>query len=165
MVSIEDIPPEQRWEIAVKSLIALPFAYDMVFRQALGEKYDEIELPIWTEAGKETKDLAEALKLPSGNAKEIGETRRIITSILFGPEFKWETGEESENRAVWRLMVCPLMNRAVEMGLEPRISNLSVCQAYVKSSIENLNPEYTLRYNKNMCSGDPYCEFVIERRK
>ena len=42
MVSIEDIPAEQRWEIAARAASAIPFAYDIAFREAIGEKYDEI---------------------------------------------------------------------------------------------------------------------------
>ncbi len=42
MVSIEDIPAEQRWEIAAMAASAIPLAYDIAFREAIGEKYDEI---------------------------------------------------------------------------------------------------------------------------
>lgn len=46
MVSIEDIPLEKRWEIAARSASAMPLMYDMVFRKAIGRKYDEIERQI-----------------------------------------------------------------------------------------------------------------------
>jgi hypothetical protein len=43
--------------LAAKSASAMPLIYDMYFRKVLGEKYDEIERPIWTEGGKEVKNL------------------------------------------------------------------------------------------------------------
>lgn len=69
MASIEDIPLEKRWEIAAKSASAMPLMYDMHFRKVLGEKYDEIEQPLWIELGKELKNFATAMGLPSRNAK------------------------------------------------------------------------------------------------
>ena len=165
MVSIEDIPAEQRWEIAARAASAIPFAYDIAFREAIGEKYDEIERPIYIEAGKEFKNLASALGLPTGNAREIYETFWIIGTILNGPEFKAETTEEGDDRTVGKTTQCPMLNRAVEMGLDPQIVLLSGCQTYHESAVENLNPRFTHQFNKRMCGGDPYCEMVIERRK
>jgi hypothetical protein len=63
MVSIEDIP-KQNLEIAASTI---PLAYDIAFREVLGEKYGEIERPLYIEAGKEFKNLASALGLPMGN--------------------------------------------------------------------------------------------------
>jgi hypothetical protein len=63
MVSIEDIP-KQNLEIAASTI---PLAYDIAFKEVLGEKYGEIERPIYIEAGKEFKNLASALGLPVSN--------------------------------------------------------------------------------------------------
>jgi hypothetical protein len=165
MVSIEDIPAEQRWEIAARAASAVPFAYDIAFREAIGEKYDEIERPIYIEAGKEFRNLASVLGLPTGNASEINQTFGIIGTILYGPEFKTETMEEGDDRTVGKVNQCPMLNRAVEMGLNPQIVALTACQTFSKSAIENLNPGFTQQVNKRMCNGDPYCEMVIESRK
>jgi hypothetical protein len=165
MVSIEDIPAEQKWEIAARAASAIPFAYDIAFREALGKKYDEMERPIYIEAGKEYKNLASALGLPVGNAREVSQTFGIIGTILNGPEMKVETIEEGDDRAVGKVIQCPLLNMAVEMGLDPKIVLHNACQVYHKSAIENLNPEFTHLSNNNMCSGDPYCEMVVERKK
>ncbi len=165
MVNIEDIPAEQRWEIAARAASAIPFAYDIAFREAIGEKYDEIERPIYIEAGKEIKDIASALGLPTGNAREVYETFGVIATILYGPELEGETTQEGDDRTVGKTTQCPLLNRVVEMGLDPQVVVLTGCQTYHKSAVENLNPGFTHQFNKRMCSGDPYCEMVIERRK
>jgi len=165
MVSIENIPVEQRWEIATGAASSIPLAYDMAFREVLGEKYNEIERPIYIEVGKEFKNLASALGLPVGNVREVSQTFGIIGTIINGPEMKTEITEKSDDRTVVKVIQCPVLNRAVEMGLDPKIVALTAYQTYLKSAVENLNPELTQQSNKKMCSGDPYCEMVIERRK
>ncbi len=164
MVTIEDIPAELRWEITAKSATILPIVYDMIFRKALGAKYDAIELPIWVEGGKEVKKIAQALGLPTENAKDISDTYGIISKIIFGPELKSRMVERKADRAVSRGTECPFLNRAIEMGVNPALL-INACQAYNRSAIENLNQKYTLKTTKRMCSGDPYCENAIELKK
>jgi L-2-amino-thiazoline-4-carboxylic acid hydrolase len=164
MVNIEDIPAENRWEIAVKSASAMPLIYDRHLRKVLGEKYDEIERSIWTEGGKEVKNLSTALGLPSDNAIEVNEAFGIIGTILFGPEFRFEIVEETKDRVVEKVIECPILNRAKEMGLHPETVALKACMTFNKSAVENLNPKYTHRLNANMCSGSRYCEMIIERK-
>jgi hypothetical protein len=133
----------------------------MVFREVLGDKYDEIERPIYTEAGKAMKGLAAALGLPTDNARDLGDTKILLT-ILYGPECKVGRVEGTEDRAVVKVTGCAMLNRALEMGLDPKVVCLAACQTEGESVIENLNPKYTQRFIRNMCAGDPYCETVIE---
>ena len=164
MVKIEDIPAELRWEIAAKSATTLPIVYDMIFRKALGAKYDAIELPIWVEGGKEVKKIAQALGLPKENAKDISDTYGIISKIIFGPELNSKMIERKADRAISRGTGCPFLNRAVEMGMNPALL-INACQAYNRSAIENLNQKYTIKSTKQMCKGDLYCENIIEPKK
>ena len=166
MVRVEDIPVEERWKIAAKSASIIPLLYDRYFREVLGEKYDEIERPIWIEAGKEMKDLAMALGLPSGNARQIGETMGVLSTISFGPENRLGPVVETEHGAMGKCTECGVRNSAIQMGLDPKIVALPACRTMMRSVVESLNPEYTLRQDtKNMCSGDAYCEIAIERRR
>ncbi len=85
-------------------------------------------------------------------------------TTLYGPEFRFEMLEETKDRAVGRVFGCPMLNRAREMGLDPEIVALKACMTFSKSAVENINPGYTHKLNANMCSGDRYCDMVIERR-
>ncbi len=163
-MKMSDIPAEVRWEIAAKSATALPVIYDMIFRKALGSKYDEIELPIWIEGGREVKKIADALHLPAQNAREIGDAYKIVSKVLFGPELRVKKTAEGDFKVVGRVIGCPLLNRALEMGVRPGVL-INACQAYSRSAVENLNPRYTHRHTRRMCMGDPYCEAVIELKK
>ncbi len=164
MVTVEDIPAELRWEIAAKSVTAMPIIYDIIFRKALGAKYDAIELPIWVEGGKDVKKVAHALGLNTENAKDISDTYGIISKIIFGPELKTSVSQEKADRTVSRGTECPFLNRAIEMGMNPALL-INACQAYNRSAIENLNQKYTIKSTKQMCKGDPYCENIIELKK
>jgi hypothetical protein len=72
-----------------------------------------------------------------------------------------EVIEENENRVVTRITGCPFLNRAKEMGIDPKDA-FGPCQAYGKSTVENLNPKYSQRFLDGMCLGAPYCENIIE---
>ena len=166
MVSLEEIPFKERWKIASKSASIMPLLYDSHFRKVLGAKYDEIERPIWIEAGNEMKDLAMSMGLPSGNAMQIGETLGIISSISFGPESRYEPPMETKNGVIEKVTGCAVLNSARQLGLDPKIVAFSACRTMIRSAVESLNPDYTiLPGTMNMCSGDKYCELAIERRR
>lgn len=161
MMDLKDIPAEMRWAIAAKSATAMAWAYGTAFQAVIGKKYFEISQQIWKEGGKEAKRLADTLGLPAGNAIEVDNSLGIISVILYGPEFKWDVIEEGEDRAVDRITGCPFLNRAREMGIEPK-DGFGSCQAYTRSIVENLNPKYTQRFESGMCLGDSYCENIVE---
>jgi hypothetical protein len=165
MVDAKSIPAEIKWEIAAKSATAMPWVYGMAFRGLIDEKrFHEIDQQIWTEGGREAKRLADKLNLTSRNAKEVNSTWGIVSSILYGPEFKEDIIEENENRVVTRITGCSFLNRAKEMRIDPR-DGFGSCQAYSKSTVENLNPKYSQRFLDGMCLGAPYCENIIELKK
>lgn len=165
MINLKDIPAEMRWAIATKSATSMPWAYGIAFQDIVGkEKFNEIARQIWIEGGKEAKSMADMLGLPTRNAKDVDNTWGIIGSILDGPEIKWEVIEESEDRVVTRITGCPFLNRAREMGIDPKDA-FGSCQAYNKSVVETLNPKYTQRFESGMCLGAPFCESVVERKK
>jgi hypothetical protein len=102
--------------------------------------------------------------LPKENAGEISDTYGLISRILLGPELKLRISKRRMDRAVSKGTGCPFLNRAVERGMNPALL-LNACQAYNRSAVENLNPKYTVRSSKSMCTGDPYCESVIEPKE
>jgi hypothetical protein len=165
MVDLKDIPAEMRWAIAAKSATAMHWAYGTAFQEVIGKKeFNEITRQIWIEGGRESKGLADMLRLPVGNAIEVDNTWGMISIILYGLEFKWDVIEESEDRVVDRIKSCPFLNRAKEMGTDPK-DCFGPCQAYSKSAVENLNPKYTQRYESGICLGAPYCESIVELKK
>ena len=165
MVSIKDIPAEVRWEIATKAANSQSVVYDMLVRQIIGDKIDEIWNVIMSEGGKESKALAESLGLLASNAAEIDSTLDIISSIILGPELMGEIVEADERRVIGKITGCPMLNAHRNIGYGSTAGTPVHCQAFCQSSVESLNPRYTMRYTKRMCTGDPYCEYAIELKK
>ena len=164
MVNIKDIPAEVRWEIATKAANSQSVVYDMLVRQIIGDKIDEIWNVIMTEGGKESKTLAESLGLPASNAVEIESTLGIISTIILGPELMGVILGANEERVIGKTTGCPMLNAHRNIGNEPTGTHAH-CQAFCQNSVESLNPRYTMRYTKRMCTGDPHCEYVIELKK
>lgn len=161
MVGINDIPAEVRWEIATKAANSQSVVYDMLVRQIIGDKIDEIWNVIMTEGGKESRAMAQSLGLPASNAVEIDSTLDIISAIILGPELKGEILEANEDRVVGKITGCPMLNAHRNIGNEPTGTSAH-CQAFCQSAVESLNPRYTMRYTKRMCTGDPHCEYAVE---
>jgi hypothetical protein len=164
MANIEDIPAEVRWEMATRSASSQSAAFDMMVRPIIGDKMDEIWDQIMAEGGKGSKAMAESLGLPTGNAIEVDDASSIIAEIIMGPEFKYEVIEADEDRVRGRFTGCPWLNALQRAGLRPTAGFPNPCQSYSQNSVESLNPKYTMRYDKRMCTGDQYCEYVIEPR-
>lgn len=165
MVNIDDIPAQVRWEIATKAANSQSVVYDMLVRQIIGDKIDDIWNVIMTQGGKESKNLAESLSLPASNAVEIESTLDIISTIIMGPELRGEILQASEKRVIGKMTGCPMLNAHRNIGLEPTAGTAANCQAFCQSAVESLNPRYTMRYTRRMCTGDTHCEYAIELKK
>ena len=163
MVSIKDIPPEVRWQIATRSANLGSVAQDALLREAFDddEKIDEIEQRIWADGGRGVRDIATAMGLPSGNAVEIDEALGVVSSILLGPGFDTEVTESSESRVMGRITGCPMLNAHRELGV-PTIGTHLHCSAFCENGVQGLNPAFSMKYFSRMCTGDPYCEYSIE---
>ena len=108
--------------------------------------------------------MARVPGLPGQQCYRNGKRLDIISTIILGPELKGETLEADEERVVQKMTGCPMLNAHRNIGNAP-IGTPAHCQAFCQNSVESLNPRYTLRYTKRMCTGDPHCEYVIELKK
>jgi hypothetical protein len=162
-MNIDDFSDELKWQIATRSATAMPFAYEMVLGDILGDKGDELLRQIWTNGGKEAADLAMVLGFPASNAPEISQAQSVVFNMLYGPELKYETVSKSEDQVLDRITECPMLNRAIEMDIA--LDGIcESCQATNQAFIENMNPNYTQRTTKAMCMGSEYCEMCTELR-
>jgi hypothetical protein len=128
------------------------------------EKFDQFQAGLWSQAGKGSKDLADTLGLKAESPKDIDEIMQLAGITSMGPEFKFETVEASEDRSVGRTTQCPWHERWKEMGLNEEFCT-SGHQGWGEGAVESLNPKFTFNLTKNMTRGDPYCEWVVERKK
>jgi hypothetical protein len=164
MVDIKDIPAEDRWKIATKAANTRTVVSDMLVRQIIGDKIDDIWEVIYSKGGQGSKAIAESFKLPASNAIEVNDAFIIAATIILGPELKADVLEANEDRVIGKVLYCPLLNANRNVG-SPTKNSHSHCLAYCQNSVESLNPHYTLSNSKRMCLGDPYCEYAIELKK
>ena len=160
MVDLRDIPEGTRWQIATRILSSLPIMYDIAFREAVGEKYDELEYRVWLELGKEAMDIAKAFQLPVETAAELARSLRLITVLIFGPEFRYEVLEISGERATLITRTCPFLGATREYGGTAK-NLFPKCLAFSVAVVETLNPRFTTRFVRSLCMADRTCEMSI----
>lgn len=162
---IETIPESTRWEMATKGLTGAYIAISNALKQAVGQKkFDEFNGPLWHEAGRGARQFAESFELPTETAGDIEMATHLLAKASMGPEFVFEIVETTKDRCVGKTSQCPWHKRWKEQGLQ-----MDTCgaghQSWGDGAVESLNPNFTFKLTKNMLHGDPYCEWVIERKK
>ncbi len=116
------------------------------------------------ETAKEMKDIIKSIDMPVEDAFELYNAFKYVTDIMVG-KCEHETVEATEERVINRVHSCPILTSRRET-FAPQITSMPEgCSMYGKILIETLNPEYTHRFTKKICEGDPYCESIIELKK
>ena len=162
MADLNSIPDDTKWRIAAEFSATLPALYDHAFRETVGERYDEIEQEVWMEAAKTIFDIAKSLSLPTGTARDLAETMRIVMVILFGPEFKSEALEISKDGAVIIIRRCPLLAKGYDAGTDGE-RTFRKCMAFTLTGIPLLNKDFSVRFVRTMCTGDRQCEIKVAK--
>ncbi len=164
MPKLREVPDEVKWYVAARVASAFPVLYDSAFREAVGERFDEIERPVWIYLGQEAAKTITALGLAAGNAPEIADALSVVTTIFFGPETKTEKVKINDERAVLMVKRCPFLLRHMESGQDPE-HLFDRCMAFSIVATESLNKGYTLRFVRSMCTGDRNCELKIIKKE
>lgn len=163
MAAPGQIPDETKWRTAAEFSAAIPALYDRVFRPELGERYDELEQNVWLEASRIMGVIVRHLNLPTSTARELARTLQTVMVILFGPEYKSEWLEVSEDGSVVIVRRCPLIAAAYQSGTDGD-RTFHKCMAFTLSGIAGLNPTFSARFVRTMCTGDRQCEIKIAKR-
>jgi len=158
------IPDEMRWQAAAKIASLLPVTYGMVFRDNVGDGYDRLEQQVFVALAHEARGITQTFSLPVRNARDLVATLAILITVFFGPETKSEQVSFESDRAVLLIKKCPLLLREQEYHAHPG-DVFNRCLAFSIAAIEELNPEYTLRFVRAMCQGDRHCEMKIITKK
>jgi len=164
MSDLKSIPDDVKWRLAAKLAALLPALYESALRDVAGDRYDEIEQGIWMEISCVVDDIVRNLSLPVGNAGELADSLRTVMTILFGPDYKSETLEFSNDGAVVLVKRCPLPERCQD-AKQGDTSSFQRCMALTLTTIPHLNKKYSARFVRAMCTGDRQCELKIEATK
>lgn len=162
---IDAIPESTRWQMATQGLTGAYIAISNALQQAVGQKgFDDFNGPLWFQAGKGAKPFADSLGLATTTAADLEGVTHLLAKASMGPEFEFTIVESGPDRCVGRTTECPWHKRWKEQGL-----TMDTCgaghQKWGEGAIESLNPGFTFTLTRNMVKGDPYCEWVVERKK
>jgi len=158
------IPDEMKWQAAANIASLLPVAYGMVFRESVGDGYDRLEQQVFVALAHEAKGITQTFSLPVCTPQDLVATLAILITVFFGPETKSEQVSFESDRAVLLIKKCPLLLREQEYHAHSG-DVFNRCLAFSIAAIEELNPEYTLRFVRAMCQGDKHCEMKIIPKK
>jgi hypothetical protein len=164
MPDFKSIHDDVKWRLAADFAARLPACYDLAFRKVLGDKFDDIEREIWIELSKTVFTIAQDLSLPMNSAHDLAESMHTIMTILFGPEFRSETLDVSEDGSVILVKRCPLLSAAHETGVKGE-HTFPKCMALTLIAIPSLKKDYSARFIRSMCHGDRQCEIKISPEK
>ena len=163
-MDVHDIPDAIKWQVASRLASKLPVMYDFVFRGRVGDQYDELEQDIWIEIGKQSREVADALRLPLKTAPQVADAHRIVATIFFSADYSMEHLKIAEDRSALRVTRCPFVFRDMEIrGSKGPL--FSRCLTFGITSVEALNPDYTLRFVRSMCMGDRACELKVVKKE
>ena len=156
--------PETKWAIATKGLIgALTAHLNAIYSIAGKQKYAEIVGEIWNQIGQGSAEEIKSLGRTGDNAKSVAETGVEICICAMGPEYRIEEIEASEDKAIMKITECPWWNRMKEFRISHDL--LTACDiAFWKHFVRTLNPNISMRHGKQMHRGDPYCEWIFEKK-
>ncbi|GAB7015390.1 hypothetical protein [Methanogenium cariaci] len=162
---LNQIPAEQRWDIATRCADIMPFAYDQAFRKVAPEQLrelDQAEREIWREMGRKQGAIAKNLGYSTNSALEVAEAFSEISAIMLGPHLRGRAVSEGGNSATVITDECPMPANAKRFGIETKHA-CELCNAYVTAATESLNPNYRLRSDRHICMGDSSCRMTIEK--
>lgn len=159
MVWVRDIPHATRWRMATHVLTRTVLA--------LGSEptadASTLKNRVFDALGDEIGQIAGRYQMPREHAADLVQTLGTISVVLFGPEFETRYIEGFPDEAVIRLTECAMYREENTQRISPAIVN-QVCQAYLGSAMEALNTAFTISFTRSRCSGDSFCEMVIERK-
>ncbi len=158
------IPAETKWTMATKGLTGALVAHLNAIYSVVGkEKYVEILRQIWSQIGQGSAEEVQSLGMTGNNVASVAEAGVTMCMCAMGAEDTIEEGEASEDRIVMKITECPWKNRMNELGISNDL--LSVCDtAFWNSFVKSLNPNVSMRHGKQMHRGDPYCEWIFEKK-
>ena len=162
---LEKFPVEKRWAIASQTLTGAIIATSKVLLDIVGqEKFNEIMGQVWSEGGKASKQVADALGLAGNDAKSMAAKCTSVGTVTMGPELKFETVEATAEKATIRCTECPWWNRAKEFEISDDMCSVGDF-AWNNGLAKALNPKLSVSLTKARPRGDSYCEWVYELQK
>ena len=163
MPDLKSVPDDARWRIAAQHATNLAAMYERVFYPVIKERYHELEHEVWIEMAKISGEIARSLGFRVETARELAESLRWMTTLVFGPGSKEEVIGIGKDGAVIVIRRCPLLMN--DPGLSSGEGIFQRCMVFNLTAQKTMNPHFSFRFVRAMCMGDRQCECKIEPEK
>ena len=160
MEDARNIPDDVKWRLAARCASMLPLMYDHVFRAKVGKDFDSLEQEIWIEIAKMAGHIIRDLSLPVGTAHDLAISLQNVTIILFGPDYRGDVLDVSDDGAVILVKRCPFLAHTADLGINNDRA-FTKCMALSLAAVPRINKKYSIRYVRTICTGDRQCEMKI----
>ena len=162
--NVDQVPAEARWAMSTKGMIGALVAHKNAIYNMVGkEKYSAIVSQIWTQIGQASAKEAKSFGMTGENAKSAAEAGAMTCMCAMGPELKVEEIEASEDKAVMKITGCPWWNRQCEFGISDDLLS-AADSSFWNGFVKEMSPNVTMKHGKQMHRGDPYCEWIFEKK-
>jgi len=162
MIRAKDISEATRWRMATHALTRLVIA--LGHEEESSPDVSSFQDRMFSELAQEIRAIADHYDLPRDHAADLVRALGVISVVLFGPEFETRFMEGVPEEAVIRLAECAMFRKERYQDVPSSQVNRA-CRAYVQHAIEALNPEFSISVPRARCSGDSFCEMIVERRR
>ncbi len=128
------------------------------------KKLEDILTRLWGAGGEQFYPIVkDSFNIPVDDAAGAVKLANTAGRVGLGPEYEFETVEETSTRAIRRVTKCPIRERFKQYEIKPEFSVCAVpCGAFAGRGIKAVNPNIDFKLTKAPEWGDSYCEFVYE---
>jgi len=138
----------------------LPLMYDHIFRAKVGKEFDSLEQEIWIALSQTVNNIIRDLSFPVATAHDLAISLQNVTIILFGPDYRGEVLDVSDDGAVILVKRCPFLSHTEDLGIQNDRA-FPKCMALSLAAVHRMNKKYSIRYVRTICMGDRQCEMKI----
>lgn len=154
-LKVLQIPLEMAHEQVVKTMGARDaMILQTIVNEFGSEKAQKMIYPRLKEMGKQMAAKVPAMGITGKDAIAIASFIHLFEKQMM--KIEGEPTEVSSNRVVKKITKCPLQDLPVDFCL--------AYQGVVDGIIEGINPEYKWTLTKFIPRGDPFCEWIVQKK-
>jgi len=154
-LKVPQVPPEMALEQALKAMGTQYATILQTFVDKFGsEKVQKMIYPRLKEMGKQMAAMAPTVGITGKDAIAIASFLHLFEKQMM--KIEGEPTEVSPNRVVKKITKCPAQNFSVDFCLS--------YQGVVDGIVEGINPEYKWTLAKFIPKGDPFCQWIVQKK-
>ncbi len=154
-LKVPQLPPEMAYETVEKTLGTMCAMILQTLVDEFGsERAQKMIYPRLKEMGKQMAAMAPQIGITGKDAIAIASMAHLTDQML---KVEGELTEVSSDRVVKKCTKCPLQSLPVDFCMS--------FQPIADGMVEAINPEYKFTLTKIIPKGDPFCEWIVQKKQ